>query len=169
MRNHQQRLITTIQETLQPLDHLQVKMVCWLIQYQEIRICNQHVCQSHTFLLTSAQLSHRLLQIADLQLRQYLFGLQHLLLFTLMVKTSIKHTFMRIKNGWLFKHSHLQVTTEDNVAMIIALFSWEDRQKRWLSCTILSYQPYFLTFRNREADILKQYQRAKRLCQLLNI
>ena len=120
MSNHQQGLIPSVQETLEPLDHLQVEMVRRFIKNQQIRIGNQHIRQSHTLLLSTTQLSHRLLKVTDLQLCQDLFGLEHPLRISLMVdfvelchdsainagimalaapsfETSIEHTFRRIE------------------------------------------------------------------------
>ena len=115
MRHHQKCLVTTIQESLQPFNHLQIQMVRGLIENQKVGISNQHVCQSHSFLLPTTQLSHGLLQVTNLQLRQDLFGLQHLFLFTLMIKAGIQHTFRRIEDWTLFQHPYSQIASEDDL------------------------------------------------------
>ena len=123
MSNHQQGLIPSVQETLQPLDHLQVEMVRRLIKNQQIRIGNQHIRQSYTLLLSTTQLSHRLLQVTDLQLCQDLFGLEHSLWISLMVETGIEDTFRWIKYRRLFQHAHTKITTKDNLTRIIAFLT----------------------------------------------
>ena len=130
MRHHQECLITSIQKSLQPFYHLQIQMVCRLIENQQIRVGNQHIGQSHSFLLTATQLSHGLLQIFDFQLRQNLFSFQHLFFFALVVETSIQHTFRRIEDGRLFQHAYTQIAAEDNLTRIIAFFTREHRQQR---------------------------------------
>ena len=130
MRHHEQSLVATIQISLQPLNHLQIQMVRRLIENQQVRISNQHIGEGYTLLLSTAQMSHGLLQVANFQLGENLFGLQYFLLFTLMIEASIKYTFRRIKHGRLLKHSYPQVTTEDDLTRIVALFAREYRKER---------------------------------------
>ena len=127
--NHEQRLVAAIQKTLQPFYHLQIQMVRGLIEYQEVRIRNQHIRQGDALLLAATQLPHRLVEITDLQLGQYLFGLEHLLRISFMIKAGVKHAFRRVERRRLFQHAHLQVATEDDFAGIVALFSREDREQ----------------------------------------
>ena len=127
--NHEQRLVAAIQETLQPFYHLQIQMVRGLIEYQEVRIGNQHIGQGDALLLAAAQLPHRLVEVTDLQLSQYLFGLEHLLRISFMIKAGVKHAFRRVESRRLFQHAHLQVTTKDDLTGIVALFSREDREQ----------------------------------------
>ena len=144
-------------------------MVGWLVKNQQVWISNQHIGQGHTLLLTSAQLSHGLLQVANLQLSQNLLCLQHLLWVSLMIETRIQDTLHRIEHRRLLQHSHPQVTTEDDFARVIPLLAREHRQQRRFARTILGYQSHLLPFGNRETDILKKHQRAKRLRQSLHI
>ena len=123
VRHHQQSLITTIQIPLQPLNHLQIQMVRRLIENQQVRISNQNISQGYTLLLSTAQLSHRLLQVTDLQLGENLFGLEHLFLLALMIKARVKYTFRWIKHWRLLQHTYPQVTTEDNLPRVVALFA----------------------------------------------
>ena len=59
--NHQQGLVATIKESLQPLNHLKIQVVGRLIKDKQIRISYKYICQSNTFLLTTTKLAHRLL------------------------------------------------------------------------------------------------------------
>ena len=169
MGHHQQRLVAAVQIALQPFYHLEVEMVRRLVEYQEVRLRQQHVGQCHALLLSSGELPHRLLQVAYLQLCEHLLGLQHLLWVTLMVKASIKHTLLGVELRRLLQHPHLQVATEDDAAAVVALLAREHGEQRRLTRAVLGNQPHLLPFGNREADILKQHQRAKRLRQLLHI
>ena len=100
-------------------------MVGGLIENQEVGFRQQHIGQSHALLLTTRELSHRLLQIAYLQLRQNLLGLQHLLRVALVIKASIEHTLLRVEHRRLFEHTHLQIATEDDAARVVALLARE--------------------------------------------
>ena len=61
VRHHEDGLVATVQITLQPLYHLQIEVVGWLIEHQEVRFLYQDIRQGDTFLLTTAELSHRLI------------------------------------------------------------------------------------------------------------
>ena len=82
-------------------------MVRGLVKYQQVGLCQQHVSQRHTLLLSTAELSHGLLQIFDFQLCQHLFGFQHLLRVALVVETGIQHRLLRVELGRLLQHTHL--------------------------------------------------------------
>ena len=167
--NHQQGLIASVQETLQPFYHFKIKMVCRLVEYQQVRIGNQNIGQGHAFLLTTAQFSHGLLEIAYLQLRQNLLSLQYLLFFALMIKTGIEHTFVRVELWGLFQHAHLDITTKNNLARIVAFLAREHGKQRRFSCTVLGYQSHLLTLSYRKANVFEKHQRAKRFRKALNI
>ena len=102
-------------------------MVGWLVEYQKIGIGNQHVGQCHALLLSSAQLAHRLFQVAYLQLCQHLLGFQYLLRVALMIKACIQHTLVRVECGTLLQHAHAQVATEDNLALVVTFLTAQDR------------------------------------------
>ena len=167
--HHQQGFVATVQIALQPLNHLEVQVVGRLIEYQQVGIGNEHVCQRHTLLLSAAQLPHGLLQVAYLQLCEHLLGLQHLLGVALVVETGIEHALVGVKVGCLFQHAHTQVTTEDDVTLVIALFARQDRQQGALTRTVLGYQTYLLPLGYRKTQIAKQHQRAKRLGEVLYV
>ena len=114
--HHQQRLVAPAEKSLQPLYHLKVEMVRRLVEYQQVGIGNQHIGQSHAFLLSATQLPHRLLQVTDLQLGENLLGLEHLLRVALVVETGIEHTLAGVEHRTLFEHAHAQITTEDDLS-----------------------------------------------------
>ena len=167
--NHQQRAIATLQVSLQPFYHLKVQVVGGLVEYQQVGFRQQHVSQCHTLLLTTAQLSHRLLQVANLQFCQHLLGFQHLLGVPLMIKTCIQHRFLRIELWRLFKHSHLQVATEDNLTAVVSLLACENTEQCRFPRTILRNQSYALAFAHAETDVLKQLQGTERLAEMLYV
>ena len=64
--NHEDGLVSSVQVSLQPFYHFQVKVVGRLIEHQEIGLLYQHISQGNTFLLSSTKLSHRLLHIGNM-------------------------------------------------------------------------------------------------------
>ena len=58
--DHEQCLVTSIQESLKPLDHLKVEVVGGLVEDQQIGFGDQYIGQCHALLLTATELSHRL-------------------------------------------------------------------------------------------------------------
>ena len=167
--HHQQRAVAPLQIALQPFYHLQVQMVRRLVQYQQVGFRQQHVGQRHTLLLSAAELSHRLTEVAYLQLRQHLLGLQHLLFLTMMIETGVEHRLRRVERGCLLQEAHLQVAAEHDVALVVTLLAGEYREQRRLTRTVLRYQPHLLAFANREADVAEQLQSTERLAEMLNI
>ena len=169
MRHHQQRLVASLQEAFEPLYHRQVQVVGRLVEYQEVGLGNEHVGQRHTLLLAARQLSHRLRQVTYLQLRQNLLGLQHLLRVTLMVEAGIEHTLLRVELRRLFEHAHADVATVDDVALVVTLVASQYAEQRRLARTVLGNQADVLSLGHRETDVLEQYQRTKRLRQMLYV
>ena len=51
--DHKQRFVAPVQVALQPFYHFEVEMVGRLIQYQQVRVGDKHICQCHPFLLSS--------------------------------------------------------------------------------------------------------------------
>ena len=64
--NHEDGLVSSVQVSLQPFYHFQIKVVGRLIEHQEIGLLYQHISQGNTFLLPSAKLPHRLLHIGNM-------------------------------------------------------------------------------------------------------
>ena len=167
--DHQQRLTSTGKIALEPFNHLKVEMVGGFVEDQQIGLREQNIGQGHTLLLTTGQLSHGLLKVADLQLRQHLFRAQHLFWIPLMVEAGIEHALLRVEHGRLLQHAHLQVATEDDTAAVVTLLAREHGEQRRLARTVLGYQAHLLSLSNGEADILEEHQRAKRLGQVLYV
>ena len=67
--HHQQSLVASLQKSLQPLNHLEVEVVGRLVEYQQVGLGNEHVGQRHALLLSARELFHRLVEVANLQLR----------------------------------------------------------------------------------------------------
>ena len=169
MRHHQQCPVTPLQETLQPFYHLQVQMVRGFVQYQQVGFRQQHVGQCHPLLLSATQLPHGLFQVLDLQLRQHLLGLQHLLRISLVIETRIQHCLLRVKRRTLLQKPYLQVPAEHDVPRVVALLTAKYREQRRLPRPILRNQPHLLAFANGKTDVLKQLQGTERLAEMLYV
>ena len=167
--HHKQGKVGTRQISLQPNNHLQVEMVGRLIEQQEVGIVKQSVCQGHAFLLSTAKLSHGLLQVCDVQLGQYLLGSQHLLFVALMVEASIEHRFLGVELRRLLQETDAQVVAPNDGTALVALMSGEDRHERWLARSVLGNQSHLLSFGDRKRNILKQDPRSEALGQVLNV
>ena len=169
MCHHQQCFVPPCQIALQPFNHLQVEVVRGLVENQQVRFRNQHVGQCHPFLLTATELSHGLLQVAYLQLCQYLLGPQHLFLLALMVKAGINHLFFGIECRRLLQHSHFQVATEDDLPVVVPLLTRNHREQGGFSSTVLCNQSHLLSFGNAERDMLEQHLSAERFREILYV
>ena len=167
--HHQQCFVPPCQIALQPFNHLQVEVVRGLIENQQVRFGNQYVGQRHPFLLTAAELSHGLLQVAYLQLCQYLLGPQHLLLFPLVIETSVNHLLFGIEHRRLLQHGHFQVATEDDLPVVVPLLTRNHREQGGFSSTVLCYQSHLLSFGNTERDMLEQHLCAERFREILYV
>ncbi len=58
MRDHDEHAFIAVQELLQPMDGVQVKVVGGLVQEQRLRMPEQGLRQQHADLLPALQLSH---------------------------------------------------------------------------------------------------------------
>ena len=74
-------------------------MVGGLIEDDQLRLEYEHIGQGDTLLLSAAELSHWLLEVANLQLGEYLLGFQHPLRITLMIEAGVEHALVRIETG----------------------------------------------------------------------
>ena len=169
MCDHEQRLVASVEESLQPLDHLEVQVVGGLVEYQQVGLGDEHVGQCHALLLSAAELTHGLLQVAYLELCQDLLRLEYLLLVALMVETGIEHRVVGLECGCLFQESHLEVAPEDDVSAVVSLLAREYREQRGLTRAVLGDESHALSLSNRERDILEQHRRAKRLGEVLYV
>ena len=93
-------------------------MVGRLVEYQQVGLGDEHVCQCHTLLLSAAQLSHGLVEVAYLQLGEHLFCLEHLLVLALVVEARLKHCLVGVEHRRLFEYAHLYVLAEYYTARI---------------------------------------------------
>ena len=169
VRNHEDGLVSAVQITLQPLYHLQVQMVGRLVQHQEVGFRNQHIRQRHSLLLSAAELSHRLFQVGNVQLCENLFRLQHLLRIILMIEARLQHTFLRIKLRRLLQIAHLQVASVDDVSALVSLFIHQHRHERRLSRAVSRHESHFLSFSDREGNIIKKNLCTKAFGEVLNV
>ena len=84
-------------------------MVCWLVEDYKVGLRYQHVCQCHAFLLSTAELPHRLIEVADMQLRENLFGFQYTLRVAVVVEACVEHTLGRVERWLLLQIAHFKV------------------------------------------------------------
>ena len=67
----------------------------------------------------------------------------------------------------LLEISDAQVVAENNRPAVIIFLSGYDIQQSRFTCTVLGYQPDFLSLRNSKSNILKKNQVAEALGQLI--
>jgi hypothetical protein len=72
-------------------------MIGRFVEDKQVWLKYEYVSKCNTLLLATRQLSYGLLQIAYLELSQYLLGLQYFFRISLMVKTSVEHRLLRVK------------------------------------------------------------------------
>ena len=169
MGDHEQRLVAAAQESLQPLYHFQVEVVGRLVEYQEFGVGDEHVGQRHALLLSAAQLAHGLAEVDYFQLRQYLLGLEHFFWVVLVVEAGVEHALFGVEAGRLLQQPHAYVAPVDDVARVVALLARQDAEQRRLARAVLGHQAHALALGYREADVLEQGERAKRLGELLYV
>ena len=169
MGDHEQRLVATAEVTLEPLNHLKVQVVGRLVEDEQVGFRDEHVGQSHSLLLSAAELRHALAQVANLQLRQYLLGTKHLLVLALVVEAGIEHRVVRVEVWPLLQIAHSQVVAEDDLPVVVALLAGDDRQQRGLSCAVFGNESYLLPLGNGERDVLEQHLCAERFGQILYV
>ena len=157
MGHHEQSLVTTLQIALEPDYHVEVQMVGRLVEHQKVRFGDEDISQSHTLLLASAELAHRLRKVSNLQLGENLLRLENALLVAMMIEASIEHTLLGIKCWRLGEKSHAYVAAIDDAAIVIALLVHEDFHECRLSRTVLCYQSDTLSLAYAEVDVTKQH------------
>ena len=74
MGDHEQRCVGAAQKLFEPLGHIDVEVVGRLVEDEEIGLGNEHIGQGQPLQLASREFSHRLLEIVDFELREYLLG-----------------------------------------------------------------------------------------------
>ena len=169
VRNHEDGLVATIQITLQPLYHLQVEVIGRLIEHQEVRLIYQHIGECHTLLLSSTQLSHRLVHIGDMQLCEDLLCLEHLFRIILMIEAGFQHAFLWIKLRRLFQIAHLQIASIDDITTLMSLLIHKDRHQCRFTRAIACHESHFLSFSYREGYFIKKNLCSKAFGEVLNV
>ena len=169
VRYHEDGLVATVQITLQPLYHLQIKVVGRLIKHQKVRLIYQYIGESHTLLLSTTQLSHRLVHIRDMQLCEDLLCLEHLFRIILMIEAGFQHAFLWIKLRRLFQIAHLQVASIDDITTLMSLLIHEHRHQCRFARAIACHESHFLSFSNREGDFIKKNLSSKAFGEVLNV
>ncbi len=148
--HHEQGEGGAAQISLQPDNHLKVQMVGRLVKQQKVGVVEQGVGQGHPLLLTAAQLSHGLLQVGDVELRQDLLGPQDLFLIALMVEASVKHRLFGVELRRLLQVANLQSVAPDDGTALVALVSGENGHECRFSRSVMCDEAHFLSFRDRE-------------------
>ena len=64
-------------------------MVRRFVEYQEVGFCNEYVGQCDAFLLATAELTHGLGEVFDLQLCENLFGAKNAFFFAMVLKAGV--------------------------------------------------------------------------------
>ena len=165
--HHEERFVASREIALEPNNHIEVEMVCRFVENEHVWLREQDIGQGDTLLLTAAELPHGLVEVADVQLRQNLFGAQHLLGLTLMVETGIEDRFLGIELRRLFKIANAEVVAIDDATTVIAVAPRQERQQSRLTRTVLCDEPYPLPLGNAERDVFEKNLRSERLRQVL--
>ena len=76
-------------------------MVGRLVKDDEVWLCHEHCGESHTFLLSARELSHRLVEIVYLQLCEYLSGVKMMLVFGLVLCACLYDRLCWVEAGCL--------------------------------------------------------------------
>ena len=169
VRHHEQRLVAALQIALKPFYHLEVEVVCRLVEDEQVGLGDEHVGERDALLLSAAELSHRLREVGDVQLREYLLSLQYAVGVALMVEASVEHRLFGVELWLLFEKADLDVAAEDDAARVDTLLAREQREQGRLARAVLGYQTYVLAFGYRERDVLEQNVRTERFRYVLNV
>ena len=121
--HHENRLVATVQIPFQPFYHLQVEVVGRLVEHQEVWLVDENIGKGDTFLLSAAELPHRLLQVGDMQLRQDLASFQDLLRVALVIEASLQHGFVLIKLRRLLQKSDFQITSIYDIPALMSFLT----------------------------------------------
>ena len=98
-------------------------MVGRLIENQKIGFVEQGIGKRHPLLLSPAELSHRLVEISDVQLRKDLLGSENLVGISLVIEASVEHTLLSIELRCLLQKTDADVVAVDDLAIVVAFFS----------------------------------------------
>ena len=184
VRHHQQgHRPAAVQVVLQPLHHLQVEVVGRLVEYQQLRVVDQHVCQCQAFLLPTTQLSHLLFEVCDVQAAQDACQLrtvgQHLLpvlrlihhpfVATAHAAANLPHRDVRWELRVLAEVFHPQVVAPHDGAFVLPLDAHDDVQQRRLAAAVAGYEADAVTLTDAQRKVLEKHQVAERLGKIINL
>ena len=125
MGDHEDGLVSTSEKSFKPFNHLEVEVVCWLVENKEVRVCHKNSRKGYAFLLTTRELSHRLVEVAYLQLCENLLCVEMVLMFCLVFRTSVYNRFLWVEYRCLTKEACLDIVTIDYGALIDAFYAHE--------------------------------------------
>ena len=125
-------------------------MVRRFVENEEVRLQDQHIGQCDAFLLSAAQLSHRLFQVVEFQHGENLLRPQNAFRVALMIEAGIQYALFRIEIRALFEQSHTQVVAVDDGSVVIALLVRQYGEQGRLSRTVLCHESYVLAFSDGE-------------------
>ncbi len=120
-------------------------MVRRLVEDEEVRLCDEHISQCHTLLLTTAELFHRLLEVIDMQLCENLLGFQYPLRIAMMIEAGVEHRLLGIELRSPLQITDANIIVKNNGTTVVALLSGNDLQERGLSRTVLGDESNLLT------------------------
>ena len=126
MGNHKKGAVVARQVTLEPFYHLKVKVVGGLVENKQVGLCEQHVGKGDTLLLTAAELSHRLGEVANLQAGEHLLRLENLLVVALVVETGVENGLLRVEMWRLLQITHTDIPAEDYLAAVVTFLACKD-------------------------------------------
>ena len=132
---HEQSLVSAAEKSLEPFYHLKVEVVCGLVKYQEVWLCDENIGESDAFLLSSTQFAHRLFEVPYLQFCEDLLCFQHFLLSLGPVvivlyrcaEACVKNALVGVEVRRLFEIAHAETFSEDDVAAVVALVAVDNR------------------------------------------
>ncbi len=155
----------------QPEDALDVQVVGWLVQQQQLRIACQRPRQRDALAPAARQLAHRTLgprggagqiHLGDQRVdaRLVIAGQQA---FT----DHVVHRGRGVQRRRLRQVSHAQASPPSHLAVVRRQRAGQDLQQRGLAGAVRANQPHPIAVRQREADRREQGARAKGVPQLL--
>ena len=162
--DHQQSLVATAEESLEPFNHFKVEVVGGLVKDKKVWLCDENIGKSHTFLLASAQFAHRLLEVSYLQFCEDLLCFQHFRLpFSPVVfllysgaEACVKNALVGIEIRRLHEVSHAKALSENDVAAVIALVAVNNRKESALACSVLGNKSHTLPLANAHVKVFKE-------------
>ena len=185
-----------LQVFLQPLNHLQVKVIGGLVEDEKVGVGDEHRGQGHALLLSAREKADGFVEVGNLELREDLRGPQlHLRPFFIGVKGvdvglqvrpffrneqrrelrlqacthRLSHRQSRIEVGRLLQHPDAQPLLKNNLPTVCPVFAGNQTEEGGLASTVARNEPHVLPFGHTERDVFEEHQVADALRQMLNI